>query len=186
MASKVPDDECYEHFVGLLARHESAVRSFVSVLLPTADGIDDVVQETALECWRKFDSFQPESDQTENVEFVRWACVIAKFKVLSWKRDQARDRLVFRDSVIEALAAEATDLAAECEQRRRAVEACLQELPQHHRVLVLSVYAPGESVARIARETGQQARRLYSTLNRLRDLIQSCVSERLTEEPRHA
>ncbi|HBE69380.1 MAG TPA: RNA polymerase factor sigma-70 [Planctomycetaceae bacterium] len=183
MPSNAPD---YERFVSLLARHESSVRSFASMLLASADGLDDVVQETALECWRKFDTFQPESRETENIEFVRWACVIAKFKVLSWQRNKARDRLVFRDGVIEALAAEATGLTAESELRRRAVENCLQELPQQHRILLLSVYAPGESVARIARETGQKARRLYSTLNRLRGLIQSCVTERLTEEPRHA
>lgn len=204
--------QAYELFVSLLARNEPSIRRFVRSLLPTAEGVDDVVQETALECWKKFDDFDPDiaashsesqavpvaSSLTEHSStkdnsgatrpsqasdaFVRWACVIARFKVLSWQRDQSRDRLRFRDEVVRSLADTAIDQLGRREQERDAIEKCLQELGHEERRLVLSVHFPGESVARIAAETGQQARRLYTQVNHLRRQLLQCINRRLAQE----
>lgn len=135
-----------------------------------------------MECWKKFTDFQPTSSETSCEAFIRWACVIARFKALSWQRDRARDRLVFRESVIEQLSKDAVESMVRCEDERRAVEVCLEKLPEDQRRLVLSVHSPGESVARIAAETGQKARRLYSKINVLRSLLMECVDRQLARE----
>ncbi|MEM6468613.1 MAG: sigma-70 family RNA polymerase sigma factor [Planctomycetota bacterium] len=180
--SKESRERQYDRFVALLAGNEQAIRRFVRVLLPTQDGVEDVVQETALECWRKFADFVP-SDANAGDEFVRWACVIARFKALSWQRDRSRDRLVFRDSVIDSLSQAASENHPSDDEQLGAVEACLRELSHDHRRLVLSVHAPGESVTRIAEETGQKARQLYSKVNQLRSMLLECVERRLSKEP---
>ncbi len=172
----------YSQFVALLARHDQSIRRFVRSLLPSREGVDDVMQETALECWKKFSEFTPATPEDAVDEFVRWACVIARFKAMSWQRDRGRDRLVFRECVIEALAAAALDSLDQQESERRAIENCLQTMPDDQRRLVLSVHSPGESVALIAAETGQKARRLYSRINVLRNLLLDCVQQRLTGE----
>lgn len=178
--SPSPDrDQQYDHFVSLLARHDQAIRRFIRYLLPSRDGVDDVMQETALECWKKFSSLQLSGDDAS--EFVRWACVIARYKALSWQRDKSRDRLVFRESVIEQLAEAAPAAVEQQDQQRRAVETCLSQLKPDQRRLVLSVHSPGESVARIAKETGEQARCLYSKVNALRSVLLRCVENRLAE-----
>lgn len=141
-----------------------------------------MVQETALECWKKFSQFEPESEESAAEEFVRWACVIARFKAMSWQRDQSRDRLVFRDSVIERLSDTALDSLDSMNDQRRAVEKCLAKLPKKQRQLVLSVHSPGESVARIAKQTGEKARKLYSKVNALRAVLLECVERRLAGE----
>lgn len=177
----------YTEFVGLLARHDQSIRRFIRTLLPSRDGVDDVLQETALECWNKYESFSPSTPDDAVDEFVRWACVIARYKALSWQRDQARDRLVFRESVVEQLSQIALARVAQDpqEQQRQAMESCLAKLPQDQRQLVLSVHAPGESVARIAAETGEKARRLYSRLNVLRKKLHDCVTQQLAQELKH-
>jgi len=175
----------YNEFVGLLARHDQSIRRFVRSLLPSRDGVDDVLQETALECWKKFDAFQPDDPDEAAGEFIRWACVIARYKALGWQRDRQRDRLVFRECVVERLADAAIDHVRRREQQRRAIESCLDALPGDDRRLVLSVHAPGESVARLAAETGQQARRLYSRVNVLRKRLLECVEKRLAGEVAH-
>ena len=171
-------DTKYEEFVGLLARHDRSIRRFVRSLLPSGDGVDDVIQETALECWRKFPDFRPE-DHEDAAEFARWACVIARYKCLSWQRDHARDRLVFRESVIERLAQVASEELDRQEQERWAIEACLGKLGADQRRLVLSVHSPGQSVASIAAESGEKPRRLYSKVNALRKQLLECVRRRL-------
>lgn len=175
----------YSQFVALIARHDQAIRRFVRSLLPSREGVDDVVQETALECWKKFSDFSPACSESVDDEFSRWACVIARFKALSWQRDHARDRLVFREGVIEALAATAMDGLNQQKSRLRAVESCLRTMPDDQRRLVLSVHSPGESVALIAAETGQKARRLYNRINVLRSLLLDCVQQRLTGDTAH-
>lgn len=172
----------YSQFVALLARHDQPIRRFVRSLLPSREGVDDVMQETALECWKKFSDFTPATPDDAVEEFVRWACVIARYKALSWQRDRSRDRLVFREGVIEALAAAAMDGLDRQESERQAIESCLQTMSDDQRRLVLSVHSPGESIALIAAETGQKARRLYSRINVLRNLLLDCVQQRLAGE----
>lgn len=175
----------YSQFVALIARHDQAIRRFVRSLLPSREGVDDVVQETALECWKKFSDFSPACSESADDEFARWACVIARFKALSWQRDHARDRLVFREGVIEALAATAMDGLDQQKSRLQAVESCLRTMPDDQRRLILSVHSPEESIAMIAAETGQKVRRLYSRINVLRSLLLDCVQQRLAGDTAH-
>ncbi|MFG0264444.1 MAG: sigma-70 family RNA polymerase sigma factor [Rhodopirellula sp. JB055] len=177
-------EQQYNEFVALLTRHDLSIRRFIRSLLPNRDAVDDVVQETALECWKKFDDFSTQNTGQEN-EFARWACVIARYKTLSWIRDQSRDRLIFRDSVVEALAASALPDLERHEDERRAMERCLAKLGESQRRLVLSVHSPGQSVASIAKQTGQKARRLYYQLNVLRASLQQCVEKTLQQELHH-
>jgi len=175
-------EQRYSEFVALLARHDLSIRRFVRSVLPSRDGVDDVVQDTALECWNKFSEFKPESTEDSVDEFIRWACVIARYKAMSWQRDKSRDRLVFRESVIERLAEAALDNLDQQALEQSAVESCLGELRDDQRRLVLSVHSPGESIAAIAEETGEAARRLYSKVNVLRKRLLECVQQRMATE----
>lgn len=172
----------YSEFVALLARSDPSIRRFVRSLLPSSCNVDDLMQEIALECWKKFPSFAAERERDAANEFIRWMCVIARYKVLAWRRDRARDRLVFRESVIEQLAEPAMVHLERRDSERRAIEQCLERLPHEERRLILSLYSPGESIARLAKETGTRARRLYSKANVLRQLLLECVQQRLTRE----
>ncbi|MEM6777983.1 MAG: sigma-70 family RNA polymerase sigma factor [Planctomycetota bacterium] len=175
-------EQLYSEFVGLQARHDLAIRRFVRFVMPSADGVDDVMQETALECWKKFDEFRATGNNARADEFVRWACVIARYKALSWQRDRVRDRLVFSERVVTRLSESALDRVEGRQEERRAVEHCLTKLPSDQRRLVLSVHVPGESVANIARETGEKARRLYSRINTIRTRLMECVRQQLAGE----
>lgn len=177
--ARSPKDDQYDEFVSLLARHEQAIRGFVRSLLPLPQDVDDVMQETGLVCWRKFDSFHSNGDCGE---FVRWACVIARFEVLRHRRRFARDRLVFDEDVMEILAADAESRLNRAEAEREAVAHCLGQLQEPERRLLLSVHMPGDSIARIAADTGQKARRLYSKVNVLRDLISQCIRMQLAQD----
>ena len=185
MPNPVDRERQYSEFVGLLARHDQSIRRFVRSLMPSGEGVDDVMQETALECWNKFSDFASEDLHPESTDFVRWACLIARYKAMSWQRDKGRDRLVFRESVIETLVEAAVETVARREQEMRAIGRCLNRLREDQRRLVLSVHSPGESVARIAEETGQKAKRLYAKVNRLRNVLRDCVEQQLAMEDGH-
>lgn len=171
-------DDLYSEFVQLFAFNEAAVRAYVRTLLWPGPDVDDVMQNIGLACWQKFAAFDP-SDGSD--AFRRWACVVARFEVLRLRRTVARDRLVLSTEVLEALAADAEARVDLADSERTAVGQCLAEFDEPHRRLLLAVHTPGDAVAKIAEETGVAARKLYSKLDSLRELLRQCVVRRLTE-----
>ena len=173
-----PKADRYEQFVALFARHERAIRGVIRSLLPLAQDADEVMQEVGLACWRKFSDFQADASQDA---FFRWACVVARFEVLKYRRKFARDRLVLSDQTIQLLSVDAEHRALIAEQERQALEDCLNRMPPSDQRLLLSVHTRGDSVAEIARQLGQNVRRLYNRVNALRDVLGECVRRRLAE-----
>ncbi len=169
----------YAEFVALLTRCEPGVRRFIRSLLPSGSDLDDIVQETALECWRKYEGFRVPDGEERGAAFLRWACVIARFKVMSRQRDRGRDRLVFRAEVVEKLADDVMESADMWQQYGGALRECLARLTEDQQRLVLAVHTPGESVARIAAEAGIVPRRLYTRVNALRRRLRACIEARM-------
>ena len=168
----------YEQFIALIERHERAIRSVVRSMLPSSQDANDVMQEVCLACWHKFADFDP--DRSEDA-FFRWACVIARFEVLKHRRKCARDRLVLSEETIQWLSADAEERVSRSELERQALEDCLGTLQPSDRRLILSIHVRGDSVAKIARQLGQNVRRLYSLVNVLRDRLGDCVRSKLAD-----
>ena len=166
----------YEQFVRLFTRHEQDLRSFVRSLLPSWHDTDDVMQEVALAVWRKFDQFQP------GTEFLRWAYVIARFEVLSYRRQRARDRLVFSEDLLTQLADEALVETEQREAERRALEPCLEQLAAGQRELIMAAYTSGVKITGVAERLGTTPGSLYMRLNRIRRRLLLCIEHRLRQE----
>ncbi len=176
--TKPPPIDRYDQFVALFARHERAVRGVIRSMLPSLQDADDVMQEVGLACWHKFADFKTD-DSTD--AFFRWACVIARFEVLKYRRKCVRDRLVLSDETIQSLSEESEARSAMAEREREALEDCLLRLSTADQRLLLSVHTRGDSVADIARQLGQNVRRLYSRVNSLRDILGECIRRKLVE-----
>ena len=170
------EDQNYEDFVRLFTRHEPPLRAFVRSLLPTWDDVDEVMQETSLVLWRKWADFDPATD------FTKWGCVVARFEVLKHRRRKARDRHVFAPDLIEMLAEEGADEVEILDSQRKALDACLQQLPDNQRRIVMAAYAPGRTIKETADQTGKSATALYKTLNRIRTALLQCVDNSLRKE----
>ena len=167
------EDERYEIFVAKFAHYEPDLRRFIRSLLPTATDADDVLQQTAIVIWRKFDQYDPETN------FMKWACVIARFEALAYRRKMARDRLVFREDVLELMADEG---AGEVENRRAehdALETCLAAMPEKQRKFVTLAYTPGIKIKELAEEAGSSSASFYMRLKRLRHQLMECVEGKI-------
>lgn len=175
MKNAVPPDH-YEEFVRLFARDEWALRVFVRSLVPTWDDADEVVQDVALVAWRKFAEFQP------GTSFLSWLRVIARFKVLSYRRKLARDRLVFSEELIAVLADEAEDESELRPRERAALEGCLGKLSEPQRQLVAVAYAAGTTVKDEALRLGVKPGTLYMRLSRIRQQLLDCIQRTLARE----
>jgi RNA polymerase sigma-70 factor (ECF subfamily) len=168
----------YDRFMFLFLGSERSIRTYVRSLLSSSQDVDDLMQNIGLACWHKFDQFDPKGSSQD---FIRWCCVIARFEVLRFRRSRARDRMILSDEVIELLATDAEERFQRSEAERQALKHCLQKLNEPERRLLLSIHTRGDSISRIADETNQKARRLYSKLNTLRDIVADCVRATLAQ-----
>jgi RNA polymerase sigma-70 factor (ECF subfamily) len=163
-------------FLKLLSQHEPVVRAYLRSLVPTAADVDELMPEVALVPWRKF------STLADPAAYPQWACVIARYEVLRWRRDKARDRLVLDEDVIAKLADEAETSVPLTEGRMMALEGCLQKLPPDRRDLVLACHTPGVTTREVARRTGRSEDALYQIVRRLRLQLHHCIDSTLIRE----
>jgi len=169
-------DEKYEQFVKLFTQHEAGLRAFVRSLVFSWDDVDEIMQNTGVVLWRKFSDF----DQSTN--FMSWACVVARFEVLSWRRDKARDRHVFDEDLVALLAVEAEEMHETLTDERRALDVCLAKLPTNLRQVVVAAYEPGVKLNEVAGELGKSATAFYKILNRTRASLLDCITEQVALE----
>ena len=87
-----------EVFVELLTLHQRRLYGFIYTLVPNTADAEDLLQQTSLVLWQKFNEFDL------NSSFPAWACRIAHFLVLNHLREKRRSRVVLSDELIARLA----------------------------------------------------------------------------------
>jgi len=147
----------------------------IMTLVRRAADADDVLQETNLVLWRK----AAEYDSAR--EFLPWAMQIARIQARSHL--SKRQRLPLADSdLLDRIAAAAVAAQGRAEERRLALEGCLQKLPEKHRLLVASRYEPGASVNAIAAARATQPKAVSEMLRRIRRTLLDCIERKLAAE----
>jgi RNA polymerase sigma-70 factor, ECF subfamily len=169
-------DEPRRQFVRLMTRYERLVYSYILGLVPNWADADEILQETNIRLWEEFDKFVPDSN------FAAWAIRVAHFQVLTWRKQTSRRRLVFEQRVIDLLADEPGWEDCQFEDRQRALGDCLSELPDYSRELLRQCYARGSKIKDVAARLERSPGSVYKALERLRDLLHTCIQRRLAEE----
>jgi len=159
-----------------LTKHQSRLRGFIRCLLLRSDHVEDVLQETNLLLWNKADQFQP------GTSFWAWASEVARYQVLTHWKKQGRDRLLFDETLVNTLAEEVQTRAGLIEDRRTALNHCLEKLPAPQRQLLDRRYGMQESIDAIASALSRPAGSLRQTLYRIREALQRCIENQLKRE----
>ena len=171
-----PDPDQHNQFLRLYVDNEESLRSYVRSLLPTLEDAREVMQNTAAILWKKFEQL----DDPQN--FRKWAFGVARFEVLSYRRDKARDRHVFSEELLLQLAGEAEKFSEQTIDEIRALKKCLNKLPENQRALVSEAYSDKIKINEIARREGRTAMSVYKVLHRTRMALADCVQNTLQAE----
>lgn len=162
--------------VALIARNQPRLRGLVRCLLVRASDVEDVLQEVNSVLWEKAGEFEAGTD------FWAWASQIARFKALNHIRKYSRDRLVFDDKLLNEIADLAHERLTQLDQRRDALESCLNELPPPQRQLIDLRYAGGHAIESIAEIIGRPQASIRQTLYRVRQVLLNCIESKLQSE----
>jgi len=171
-----PDHDHHDQFLRLYVECEESLRGYVRSLLPTLEDAREVMQNTATVLWKKYDQL----DDPKN--FRRWAFGVARFEVLSYRRDKARDRHVFSEELLVQLAGEAEKISEQTMDEIRVLKKCLSKLPEKQRALVNEAYSEQIKINEIAKREGRSAMSVYKVLHRARMALADCVENTLQAE----
>lgn len=153
-------------------------RLYLYILSQVPDPVDaeEILQETNLVIWRKCNDFEL------GTNFIAWAYRIAGYEVLKHRERHHRDRLRFSDEFVRRIAAEARTDFEHLQEKRRALNHCLDKLRPKDRNLIERRYAPGENGKSVARSPGRPVNSVYQSLGRIRRTLFECMRRYLAAE----
>jgi len=163
----------HETFLRLWMQHEPELRAFVRSCCPKSQEVDDVMQEVSVAALRKFSTLD------DHAAFGPWACLIARYELLSARRRFARDRLVLAEDVVELLADEGAQELPLRQRQLRTLDRCIEKLPRERSELALAAYAKDTTIREMARQLKRTEGSLYQLLARIRTELHRCMTREL-------
>jgi len=158
-----------QRFLSLFLRSEREVFRYVAALVPNVADAEDIVQQTAVALWEKFDAYDPAQP------FTPWACRFALNKARQWMERHQRWRTLLENGLAEELIRRREELRPDLEARLRRLEGCLDRLPDDQRSLVEGYYYQRTGISQLAGQTGRTVASTYKALQRTRQALQSCI-----------
>ena len=167
--------ENHDDFVALLTEIQLPLRLYVQSLMSGDSAAHDVVQQANATLWKKREDF------TLGTNFKAWAFSVARYEVLNYRKQQARDsRLVFGAELEQIIAEDLSERDDDTEQRHEALKGCLEKLRQQDRELLLHRYtASAGTLDEFAERVGRSVGGLKVTLHRLRNALLGCIEKQL-------
>jgi len=164
-----------QRFLSLFLRSEREVFRYVAALVPNVADAEDIVQQTAVALWEKFDSYDPSQP------FTPWACRFALNKARQWIERHQRWRALLENGLAEELTRRREELRPDLEAKLGRLEGCLGRLPEDQRSLVEGYYYRRTGISELAQESGRTEAATYKALQRIRQALQACIER--TPEP---
>ncbi len=162
-------------FVLELTQAQPRLFGFLFKRLANREQAKEVLQQTNLVLCRKADDFEL------GTNFNAWAMTVAHYQALSYRKTQARDRLVFTDEVASLMGEEEGDQSFLTE-RLVHLRHCYQSLSEDNRNLLSRRYDQSESIQHIATELSRTVGAVKVKLHRLRRKLMHCIENRLQKE----
>lgn len=166
---KPEDSARLTEILELFSRYQRRLFLYIRSLVPSAADAEEVLQETNIVVWRKFEKFQPGSD------FRAWVFQIAYYEIRKFHDRSRKAGLFLSDELIEQLSQGYRDHEDELEERRELLHKCLEKLVPNDRELVNSVFTQQVPVATLSQQTGREKTSIYRSLRRIRQLLFQCI-----------
>jgi RNA polymerase sigma-70 factor, ECF subfamily len=165
--SKPPPDS--EELVTLMTEYQGRLYVYILSLIGDANAANDVLQETNVVLWKESRQFEP------GTNFKAWAFRIAHFQCMAHRQRRLRDRIIFSDEVVAALAVEAKELDDTYEERASALGRCLEKIHARSREALRLRYAEELAVKDMAEKMNRTSNAISQLLFRARHWLIECV-----------
>ncbi|MBN1394299.1 MAG: sigma-70 family RNA polymerase sigma factor [Pirellulales bacterium] len=161
-----------EEFLELYSSCQHSLYVYIVTLIGNPIDAHDVLQDTNLVLWEKFDQFEP------GTNFNAWAREIARYRVLRYRQVHANDMPILEPRVLDALARRIDEV----DRRRDDLYAekllgCIEQLGNADRELIKLRYTGSVQVKVLAERLRRSENAVSQSLGRIRRLLRKCVEE---------
>ena len=166
-----------ESFAELFGASQQRLFGMLVCMLRNSEDAQDVLQQTAVTAWENFDDFQI------GTEFFRWLATLAKYEALTFINYKRRNKVYFKQELIDQLAADANCLTDEIvEERCAALKDCLQKLSDSDRKLIACRYSHGLGSHATAKLMDRSQASVCNSLHRIRQILLRCINRTLSKD----
>jgi RNA polymerase sigma-70 factor (ECF subfamily) len=164
-----------QQFLSLFLRSEREIFRYVAAFVPNVADAEDIVQQTAIALWEKFDAYDPAQS------FTPWACRFALNKAKQWIERRQRWQALLEGGLAEELAERREELRPELESRLKHLEGCLGKLPEAQRLLIEGYYYQRANIVQLSERSGRSVAATYKALQRIRETLLLCMENAVRE-----
>ncbi|QGJ72312.1 RNA polymerase sigma-70 ECF-like, Rhodopirellula baltica [Planctomycetales bacterium 10988] len=165
-----------ELFTALWTEVQPEVSRYIASLVGDSSAVRDILQSTSLALLRKFSQYDPA------LPFLPWALGVAKFELLAFRRDTARNRICFNTSLLDQYTQTWAEVAPRLSEEKDALRLCVKQLPPKERDLMRLRYFEELNSQEIAKRLRIKATNVRVRLQRIRERLRNCVQQRLKLE----
>jgi RNA polymerase sigma-70 factor, ECF subfamily len=167
----------YDMFSELLTRNQARIRGYILALVRNREDADDLFQTTSLVLWRKFDTFQANSN------FFAWARRTAELTVCNfWKTNHSRFAPL-SEAFLDTIAATESSIRDDAvETYLVAMRQCVDKLRQEERELLDFRYVNNLSAQQIAEHMDRSRQSVGKSLLRIRRELLRCIETQIAQE----
>lgn len=160
----------------LFAKYQQRLYLYILSMLPNRADAEDVLQNTNIVVWKKFDQFRPGTD------FRAWIFQICYFEVCKFRGRRRSSALSFSPELLDELSGEYRRREDLLEMRRDALPGCMDQLPSQDRDLLDAVHGRGVGVPGLAEQMGREPTSVYRSLRRIRQWLYDCIERAIRKE----
>jgi len=171
-------------FIKLFVASERKFLGYLITLLPSIQDAEELMQETSIVIWEKFDEFlATQGDEPDPDRFVAWGCKVAFYKALNSRRKLKSSHKLLGEDVIELISNAWLEQqkSHELADRRSALARCVEKLPSERRDLLHDYYWQRQSIEQIASKQGRTTASVYKLLQRVRSSLHKCIDRDLAQ-----
>ena len=165
-----------QEFLRVFLANEREIFRYVAALVPPTADAQEIVQQTAVVLWEKFDQYDASRP------FAPWACRFALNIARQWMARRQRWKALLDGGIAQELAMRREQLRQEFDTRLVHLEHCLQKLPEKQRSLVDGYYFKQADVETLAGQARRTVDAVYKALQRIRRQLRECIERSLREE----
>ena len=158
-----------EAFLAFHMQNHNRISAFVHTLVLSWQDAEEIVQDTLVVMWRKFDEFDPRTS------FFAWAARVAQFEVLNFRRKNRHRIMIFDEKILESLASTALEQMDDMELHRAELEKCIQKLSERDRELLRVRYETGGDIQSAADAMQRSTGHVQRVLRKIRSGLLRCI-----------
>ena len=121
-------------FIELYSKEQKKIFLYILSMVHHQSDAEDILQQTASEMWRMFDCFE------EGSNFAAWGITIARYRILSYRKNQAKNRLFLSSEVYDQVIEEFENVANNSAKKRNALQGCIKKLNEKQRKMLIMHY----------------------------------------------